>query len=246
MVVTPRPLSPLIAIHRPDALSKVVVLQRRNGAREVYRFHSGEVEAGGAGLLARLAALRGDLFGLRSQWGTKIEEVVELPDGFALVNIARVGSYWTQREEVVIGGLRWSVLPHAEHGWETAPVGWRPKTGWKILAVSPGLERLVTTGKDQHLKIWDVAAQSLVPIDLTSRPPNKVTLSPDGAWLATCERPGVVRVWDARTGSLVASREVDHPGVRDPCFTSPTTLQVVVDGQQLSWAWCSAIVLDAR
>jgi WD40 repeat protein len=68
------------------------------------------------------------------------------------------------------------------------------------VAVNPAGTRMVTTGSDNTIKIWDsVMHQQLITLHghaAGSTGVWRVALSPDGRWIASSDSLGVVKLWD--------------------------------------------------
>jgi WD40 repeat protein len=69
-------------------------------------------------------------------------------------------------------------------------------------AFSPDGERIVTTGTDRTVRVWQVTTGRLDRIIPT--PASAVAFSPDGEWIVTGGTDGRTRVWSARTGQVLA------------------------------------------
>src|SRR5205814_7068864 len=86
---------------------------------------------------------------------------------------------------------------------------------------------LVTPSNDHTARVWDVATgQSLVLPHPDARP-YTAELSPDGALVAT--GADAVRVWDTRTGRLLAIRRTPQPQ-ESVAFLRPRLLGYAGDG----------------
>ena len=73
------------------------------------------------------------------------------------------------------------------------------------VAYSPAGDRLLTAGRDAHIRTWDVAAgyalTGAVPAHLYTI--NHVAFSPDGRYLASCSLDKSIKLWDAATLTLL-------------------------------------------
>jgi len=69
---------------------------------------------------------------------------------------------------------------------------------------SPDGKYLFTSGRDAHLKIWDVADDHQLLADIPAHlyAVNHITFSPDGKLFATCSMDKSVKVWDSRDFKL--------------------------------------------
>ena len=155
----------------------------------------------------------------------------------ALASVTFVGLSSSSSWEVLLGGGLSCALPARDDSWGQQRLSWRPKGGWQIVAVAPDMARFLTAGKDQRLRVVELATQFVTRLDVTVRPASKAAFSLDGLHVATCQRPGVVKVWDARDGRIVAQREIGEPGVSEPVFVGRDRLTVQVGGEGLTWMW---------
>lgn len=231
------PLAPIANIRLAEScwpdLSTRVALEREDGGIEVYHFlPSGEV-GDPAPYWASLGGLQ-DCFAY-SRAG--VGPVVAVTDGCALATVTFVGLSSSSSWEVLLGGGLSCALPARDDSWGQQRLSWRPKGGWQIVAVAPDMARFLTAGKDQRLRVVELATQFVTRLDVTVRPASKAAFSLDGLHVATCQRPGVVKVWDARDGRIVAQREIGEPGVSEPVFVGRDRLTVQVGGEGLTWMW---------
>jgi WD40 repeat protein/tRNA A-37 threonylcarbamoyl transferase component Bud32 len=79
------------------------------------------------------------------------------------------------------------------------------KSGWSANAVGVSTDgkRIARVNGDWHLSILDAASGETVK-DFGLEEAGRVVYSPDGRWLATSGRAGVVKLWDAATYALVS------------------------------------------
>jgi WD40 repeat protein len=80
------------------------------------------------------------------------------------------------------------------------------------LAFSPDGKRLVSSGHEEQVRIWDVVTRKCVVVcqGHTDRV-SHVAFSPDGRRLASTSWDKTVRLWDAATGRQVASFDGESP-----------------------------------
>jgi WD40 repeat protein len=98
--------------------------------------------------------------------------------------------------------------------------------GWlRRLRPLPGGERLVTVGDDMLAKLWETQSGKLIRVfegHARKTPQNFVTAlyavaaSPDGRHIATGDRVGEVRVWQAEEGGLAAKFQTPVLYTYDP------------------------------
>jgi WD40 repeat protein len=69
---------------------------------------------------------------------------------------------------------------------------------------SPDGRFLFTTGRDAHIKIWDVATRYEPVADVAAHmyAVNHIVFSPDGKYFATCSMDKSIKLWDAETFRL--------------------------------------------
>lgn len=76
------------------------------------------------------------------------------------------------------------------------------------ISFSPDGKQLATSSTDETARIWDVkTGKQLRMLGEHEYPVNGIAFSPDGKWIATAagdqyrvNRPGIVKLWDAKTG----------------------------------------------
>jgi WD40 repeat protein len=98
--------------------------------------------------------------------------------------------------------------------------------GWlRQIVPLPDGSRLVTAGDDMIVKVWDAVSGKLIRSlegHATRTPQGHVTalyslaVSADGKWLASGDRHGEVRVWEADTGKLASTFQVPTLYTFDP------------------------------
>ncbi len=89
------------------------------------------------------------------------------------------------------------------------------------IAFSPDGQRLVTTGSDTSLRVWDVGTgreEQLLRGHLTFV--DDVAFGPDGRWIVSGSGDGTARVWDA-SSNLVCTELKGHLGTVDCVRYSP-------------------------
>ena len=130
----------------------------------------------------------------------------------------------------------------AEHGkLVLAPLRHESGTAIRAVALSRDGQRVVTTGDDGLARIWELppvtpdeaeaaaaagtprSARLLVALDGHAGPILSVQFAPDQRRVATGDKDGIARVWDAETGELVAAFEHGE-AVDDLTFTGSGTL----------------------
>lgn len=116
-----------------------------------------------------------------------------------------------ERSELAVGGSDWLVRVLSLETLSVQHTLAGAANSVFSLAYSPGGgQRLLTAGRDAHLRTWDVAAgyreQSSIVAHMFTI--NHLLFSPDGALLATCSMDKSIKLWDADTLSLL--RVVDR------------------------------------
>jgi WD40 repeat protein len=119
----------------------------------------------------------------------------------------------------------------------------------RMLAVSPDGSRVASVADDMTTRLWDAAAGDLIATwgDYETKTPHgfpsmlyAVTISPDGRWLATGDKTGIVLVRDLASGEIAArietpimytwdpkARRHSIGGIRSLAFSSDTNLLAV-------------------
>lgn len=119
----------------------------------------------------------------------------------------------------------------------------------RMLAISPDANRIASVADDMTTRLWDVASGDLIATwgDYETKTPHgfpsmlyAVTISPDGRWLATGDKTGIVLVRDLATGEIAA--RIDTPvmytwdpkarrhsigGIRSLAFSSDSAMLAV-------------------
>src|SRR5262249_31530810 len=82
--------------------------------------------------------------------------------------------------------------------------------GWEFLLFTPDSKRLITTGSDKQIHVWDLATKKEVA--RSGQHPDWIrvsSLSPDGKQLLTGCNDNHVRLWDVAEGKEIARLESD-------------------------------------
>jgi WD40 repeat protein len=88
------------------------------------------------------------------------------------------------------------------------------------LAVAPSGETLVTCGRsDETVRIWGVKPQPAEILQGESPSINPLSISPDGALIATGSWDGQARIWEVGSGRLIAA--LPHKGYGDSLAFAP-------------------------
>jgi WD40 repeat protein/class 3 adenylate cyclase len=112
-------------------------------------------------------------------------------------------------------------------GRTTAPIDAR-HGAWGIAAWRPDGERLVTSGEDGFVRVWDGASGALVTERRVARGHiGGVGYTPDGSGLMIAERRGVVSTIDAETLEP-SGPQIDVGGRPVQAFTSPAESTAIV------------------
>ncbi len=89
--------------------------------------------------------------------------------------------------------------------------------------------RVVTSGRDNKVQIWDAATgRNVGTMPFTGDLPNRVTFNDDGKKVIGSDWKGQVFVWDAKTGKVLGELEANPPTVKERVEQSTmriTTLQ---------------------
>jgi WD40 repeat protein len=146
-------------------------------------------------------------------------------------------------------GVKW--VAHSPDGGRaaSAAVGGRAIKTWRLGASSSELRslhpltaptavvfardgRLISTGWDRHLHVWDVERGRDVSMspDAHGDTLRSVAFSHDGARIVTASGDGIVHVWDLATGRSSARLDVKHGGFASSAVFLPGGKQVLVGG----------------
>ncbi len=145
-------------------------------------------------------------------------------DGGQLSTLSHGGEleHWDMRTGLSLGRLQLRVRPELQAMSALAPAGdvlavggvgvttlcdartgavlGALRQGWGIilaLAFSPDGSRLATTGQDQQVQVWDIAARTnLATLHGHKRDVRALVFSPDGRWLASAGHDNVIKIWD--------------------------------------------------
>lgn len=160
-----------------------------------------------------------------------------------VTGIVRVG------DQLVSGGydgalIWWQATGEVVRRIETAHAKWI-----RMLALSPDSTRLVSVADDMMTRVWDASSGEMVAAwsDYEIKTPHgfpsmlyAVAVSPDGRWVATGDKTGIVLVRDLATGEIAArveapvmytwdpkARRHSIGGIRSLAFSSDSTMLAV-------------------
>jgi WD40 repeat protein len=104
------------------------------------------------------------------------------------------------------------------------------------LAFHPDGRRLAVACQDQTLVIWDLKAESALPLAPRGGPYQQVSFSRDGGLLAAPAGDRVL-IWDAETGKLVAELSTGGGVAQGPVFDSLGKALVAGGDDGTVWRW---------
>lgn len=167
-----------------------------------------------------------------------------------------------QRHNSYVTGLVRAADKLISGGYDGALIWWNMTSGevirrvesahakWvRMLAVSPDASRVASVADDMMTRLWDASSGDLIATwgDYEAKTPHgfpsmlyAVTISPDGRWLATGDKTGMVLVRDLATGEIAArietpvmytwdpkARRHSIGGIRSLAFSNDSTLLAV-------------------
>ncbi len=106
-------------------------------------------------------------------------------------------------------------------------VRWRHGFMVQALAYSPDGKKIVSTGGDRALVLWDAGTGKQLRVFPGRGFARGVAFSPDGKWIATTHRRG--ELWDAATGKILCELKNPQRGVMNALAVAP-------DGKTLATA----------
>ena len=71
--------------------------------------------------------------------------------------------------------------------------------------------RVVSSGRDNKVQIWDTTGKNTLTLPFAGDLPNRVTFSDDGAKVIASDWNGKVFVWDAKTGKALGELDANPP-----------------------------------
>jgi WD40 repeat protein len=95
--------------------------------------------------------------------------------------------------------------------------------------------RRVAAGARQVVKVWDTHAGQEITMRGHTGLVSCVAMTPDGSRVAAGGFDGAVRVWDAATGELLASRAGDGKPVASVAFDGERIVIRGTDGKRAAW-----------
>jgi sterol desaturase/sphingolipid hydroxylase (fatty acid hydroxylase superfamily) len=110
------------------------------------------------------------------------------------------------------------------------------KAGGVVTGVAVSADgRRVAAGARQVVKVWDTHAGQEITMRGHTGLVSCVAMTPDGSRVAAGGFDGAVRVWDAATGELLASRAGDGKPVASVAFDGERIVIRGTDGKRAAW-----------
>ncbi|WP_273445177.1 WD40 repeat domain-containing protein [Neolewinella agarilytica] len=204
------------------------VAAHTKGVYSVLRVGEEIYTAGGDGVLIRWNAKTGRTMESLPLSGNSLRSLALHPDGGAIAVGASDGRvYLVNREEMSLIGSHAANEPSVF-----------------CLAFMPDFPRLVSGGRDAHLRFFDVAFSKNVPDPISAHLAtiNKLAFDPSGRYLATASRDKTVKLWDAESWKLLKVCEV----VRDRGHVNSVNTLLWLDEHTLLTAGDDRRVLEWR
>jgi WD40 repeat protein len=183
------------------------------------------------------ASLRNALQALRLQANLKghegvVEQVAFSPDGYHFATIEQTGTVriWSLRTRRVKHVLTWKSVNSEHSPVETE----NTKTANFFLVFTPDGKSLIAAhANSSQARIWSTNSGELQANLEHQSPITQMTLSPDGAWLATAGEDHTVRIWKPQVGQQQAQIVRTAP-IQQLAFTKDSQSLMIADTNTLS------------
>ncbi|MBI5766416.1 MAG: hypothetical protein HZA93_01370 [Verrucomicrobia bacterium] len=104
--------------------------------------------------------------------------------------------------------------------------------------------RIVSSGRDNKVVIWDVSGRNLQSLAFSGDLPNRVTFTDDGRLVLGSDWQGKVYVWETKTGKVTGQLDANPPSLAERVRQG--ALRLVALQQELDKTTAALVALESR